>query len=245
LNDDDWADYGLSASQWENRAAELVVQRVDLREWLCELRIENQRAIKAPNGALFESNQNNYPNAGLDRYATRSMDTDLIDDWDEDTAYVSTENLAGAAAQILYVTLSEDTNGNGTLQPNEDLNNNGILDTFTALTALVLSERGQILDETNAATLTVGGYKNGNYESTTITLDATNRAPMALIVPTDPNNPLTLSGWANSSPPTQTRYFLLGQQLLLGEPWNNAEVGTFNIDKDFKSLRFDGQRWRY
>ena len=239
-----WATYGLSESQWGNRAAELVVQRVDLREWLCEVRIENKRAVKAPNGVLFESNQNNYPNAGINRYATR-IGTDLIDDWDEGTVYVATENLAGAEAQILYTTLSEDTNGNGTLQPNEDLNNNGILDTFSALTALVLSERGQILDETNAATLTVGGYKNGSYESTTITLDATNRAPMALILPTNPNNPLTLSGWGNSDSPTQIRYFLLGQQLLLGEPWDNAEVGTFEIDKNYKSLRFDGQRWRY
>ncbi|MGB0290756.1 MAG: pilus assembly FimT family protein, partial [Opitutales bacterium] len=40
-----WAAYGLSASQWENRAAELVLQRVDLREWLCEVTVEIRRGV--------------------------------------------------------------------------------------------------------------------------------------------------------------------------------------------------------
>ena len=228
-----WGNYGLSASQWVNRAAELVVQRVDLREWVCEVRIENYRAVKAPNGAVFDSNQNNYPSGGPNAYASRSG-TDLIDEWDDNAAFVSITNLAGAEAAVVF---TEQTNGNG--------NGNGNNQTTTVLTALVLSDRGQILDDAEDITLTVAGYKDGNYRSTEIELVATSRAPIALIVPSDPNNPLTLSGWGNSAARSQTRYFLLGQQLLLGEPWENAEVGVFDVDNNFKSLRFDGQRWRY
>jgi prepilin-type N-terminal cleavage/methylation domain-containing protein len=239
-----WGNYGISSAVWVGRASELVVHRVDLRDWLSEVRIENRRAVKAPNGTQFDSNQSNYPNAGINRYATR-VGTNLIDNWDDESVFVYSTNLAGAESQILFTTTTEDTNGNGTLQPNEDLNNNGILDEFTELTALVLSDRGKILDETADATLTVGGNKNGNYEFTTLTLDATSRAPMALIDPLNPNNTQTLSGWSNSDPSIQTRYFLIGQQLLLGEPWNNAEVGAFDINENFKSIRFDGQRWRY
>ena len=231
-----WNNYGLSASAWETRAAELVVQRVDLRDWLCEVRIENHRAVKAPNGAIFDSNQTPYPSGGSDAYASRSG-TDLIDEWDDNTAYVATTNLADAEALVIF---AEQSNGNG-----NNGNNGNNNQTSTVLAALILSDRGQILNDSEAVTLTVGGFKNGSLETTTINLIVTDRAPIALIVPSDPNNPLTLSGWGNGDPRTQTRYFLKGQQLLLGEPWDNAEVGTFDLDENFKSLRFDGQRWRY
>jgi len=42
-----WSRYGLIAPIWEGRAAELNVQRIDLRDWLCTVVIENRRAIKA------------------------------------------------------------------------------------------------------------------------------------------------------------------------------------------------------
>ena len=43
--------YGLSSSEWQGRAAELNVQRIDLRDWLCTVVIENRRAIAEASGA--------------------------------------------------------------------------------------------------------------------------------------------------------------------------------------------------
>ena len=232
-----WASYGLSETEWANRAAELVVQRVDLREWLCEVRIENARSVKASNGTVFDENRNNYPSNGPEAYASRTG-TDLIDEWDNNTAFVSTSNLVGAEASIIF-TEQPVNNGNG------NGNGNGGNETETVLTALVLSDRGKIQDDSEVISITVGGYKNGNFESTEITLFATDRAPMALIDPDNPSNPITLTGWGNLDSPSQTRYFLLGQQLLLGEPWSSAEVGTFDINENLESLRFDGERWQY
>ncbi len=40
-----WVNYGLDPVKWNNRAAELVLQRVDLREWLCELTVEIRSGI--------------------------------------------------------------------------------------------------------------------------------------------------------------------------------------------------------
>lgn len=40
-----WADYGLNALAWTQRAAELVIERVDLRDWVCEVTLEKRRAV--------------------------------------------------------------------------------------------------------------------------------------------------------------------------------------------------------
>jgi hypothetical protein len=101
------------------------------------------------------------------------------------------------------------------------------------------------LDENVDPKITISGLKSGIPVSSVLNLTLTDRAPIALIDSKNSNTVSPLSGFGSTDPASQTRHFLLGQQLLLGEPWDSAEVGTFNIDKDFKSLRFDGQRWRY
>jgi hypothetical protein len=40
-----WTRYGLSSSDWRGRAAELNVQRIDLRDWLCTVTMEVRRRI--------------------------------------------------------------------------------------------------------------------------------------------------------------------------------------------------------
>ena len=40
-----WFRYGLSSSEWDGRAAELNVQRIDLRDWLCTVTMEVRRRI--------------------------------------------------------------------------------------------------------------------------------------------------------------------------------------------------------
>ena len=54
-------------------------------------------------------------------------------------------------------------------------------------------------------------------------------------------------GFGNSDSAIQTRYFLLNEIINLldtSEPTPN-QVGAVVLDKNFKTLRFDGQRWRY
>lgn len=41
----EWADYGLNPVAWTQRAAELAIERVDLRDWVCEVTVENRRAV--------------------------------------------------------------------------------------------------------------------------------------------------------------------------------------------------------
>ena len=50
-----WSDYGLSNEQWAGRAPELNVERIDLRDWLCTVVIENRRAIEEDSGADLSS----------------------------------------------------------------------------------------------------------------------------------------------------------------------------------------------
>ena len=235
-----WAAYGLSASQWGNRAAELVVQRVDLREWLCEVRIENKRAIEMPNGTTISS---------LPWVSTSgTLNGNLLfnDNLDLKTLHVFTTNLVDCEVSLNTVTKTEDINENGILDPGEDLDDDlQIDDIATVVTALKISDRGLVLDEDEESKITISGLRSGTPVSSVLTLTLTNRAPMALIDSGNSNNVSPLSGFGNTDPASQIRYFLLGQQLLLGEPWNNAEVGTFEIDRNFKTIRFDGQRWRY
>ena len=40
-----WTSYGLSSSDWRGRAAELNVERIDLRDWLCTVTMEVRRRI--------------------------------------------------------------------------------------------------------------------------------------------------------------------------------------------------------
>ncbi|MGC6424536.1 MAG: type II secretion system protein [Lentimonas sp.] len=50
-----WASYGFDASAWAGRGYELNVERVDLRDILCEVVIENRKAIKEESGDVLAS----------------------------------------------------------------------------------------------------------------------------------------------------------------------------------------------
>ena len=43
----------------------------------------------------------------------------------------------------------------------------------------------------------------------------------------------------------ENRFFLINQELLLKEPWNQSPVGIFSITENFSTLRFDGLVWHY
>ena len=72
-----WSSYGFSSTEWGGRAAELNVQRIDLRDWLCTVVIENRRAIEEASGdELFIPA--------------------LSGDWELDTVYAFTKNQVGS-----------------------------------------------------------------------------------------------------------------------------------------------------
>jgi hypothetical protein len=74
----DWSDYDLNEAEWEGRAAELNVQRIDLRDWLCTVVIENRRAIREASGDEL------------------SIPSELSGNWELDTVYAFTENQVGS-----------------------------------------------------------------------------------------------------------------------------------------------------
>ena len=125
----------------------------------------------------------------------------------------------------------------------------------------MLTKRGRIAEEApdpddTVITIEVRGSKTVQAGPTpidataTITLNLTILAPIALIAS---NNEIDLFDFENDSGTLENRYFLLTQELLLGEPWEKPgitpaeyrEVGIFSITEAFSTLRFDGLQWHY
>ena len=118
-----WTNYGFSNTEWQGRAAELNVQRIDLRDWLCTVVIENRRAIAEVSGADLSLSF-----------------TEALGFWDRGSVSVSYTNLQNAEFLIQArettedlnqdnsLNSGEDANGNGFLDSGEDLNGNGVFD---------------------------------------------------------------------------------------------------------------------
>lgn len=112
---DDWANYGLNQVDWKGRSAELNVQRIDLRDWLCTVVIENRRAIAEASGADLSSAL-----------------TSALGFWDRGSVSVSSTNLQDAEFIIQARDTFEDANGKDPYgrtfidYRSEDLNGNGV-----------------------------------------------------------------------------------------------------------------------
>jgi prepilin-type N-terminal cleavage/methylation domain-containing protein len=214
-----WSSYGLSSTEWQGRAAELNVQRIDLRDWLCTVVIENRRAIDEDSGAIFNDS------------SSQKTGTLLDDNWELDTVYAYTTNQVGSEIILQLEEVSVTNNP------------------YSKITNAVLTKRGRVTEEATPITIEVRGNKNTGTSSTstpseaTITLTLTDLAPVALIIPNNPN--IDLYDFENDSASIENRYFLLTQELLLKEPWNQIEVGIFTITEPFSTLRFDGLQWHY
>jgi prepilin-type N-terminal cleavage/methylation domain-containing protein len=221
-----WSSYGLSSTEWGGRAAELKVQRIDLRDWLCTVVIENRRAIEEASGDEFDD--------GSDQKTGTLMD----DSWDLGTVYAYTTNQVGSEI-ILQLKEVPDSSDPPVI--------------YTEIKNVVLTKRGRVTDEASSTTIEVRGNKTvqtgtppaptTSPATATITLNLTNLAPIALISPN--NADIDLFDFENDSATIENRYFLLNQELLLKEPWNQNEVGIFSITEAFSTLRFDGLEWHY
>jgi hypothetical protein len=214
-----WSSYGLSSTEWKGRAAELNVQRIDLRDWLCTVVIENRRAIVEASGEIFNDG------------SSQKTGTLLDDNWELDTVYAYTTNQVGSEIILQLEEVSVATNP------------------YAKITNAVLTKRGRVTEEATPITIEVRGNKNTGTPPTstpsaaTITLTLTDLAPVALIIPNNPN--IDLYDFENDSASIENRYFLLTQELLLKEPWNQIKVGIFTITEPFSTLRFDGLQWHY
>jgi prepilin-type N-terminal cleavage/methylation domain-containing protein len=257
-----WANYGFSAAAaaWTGRAPELNVQRIDLRDWVSTVVIENRRAILEQSGASvaglgsLSAALTFWDRGSVSVWASNLQDSGFVLQTGETTEANAGEDIDGNG----IIDSGEDLNGNGILDSGEDLNNNGVLDhparIYTEVIDIIQTDRGRRIEVENPlnnpivpkpALVTVSGRFQGNTRTFTGALTLTERAPFSLLDPNGSLNPLPLSGWAIGDPYKQTRYFLPQQELLLGEPWGFSEVGIFTISATFSTLRFDGVEWHY
>jgi prepilin-type N-terminal cleavage/methylation domain-containing protein len=222
-----WSSYGFSSTEWKGRAAELNVQRIDLRDWLCTVVIENRRAIKEASGDEFNDG------------SAQKTGTLLDDEWDLGTVYAYTTNQLGS--EII-------------LQLKEVPDSSDPTVIYTKITNAVLTKRGRVADPNNTVvTVEVRGKKTAQTgtppspitsdATATITLTLTDLASISLIYPNNTN--IDLYDFVGDPASIENRYFLLHQELLLKEPWTFAEVGIFTITEPFSTLRFDGLQWHY
>jgi len=140
-----WSRYGLSSSEWQGRAAELNVQRIDLRDLLCAVVIENRRAIAEASGADLSSA---LPAA--------------LGFWDRGSVSVSYTNLQDAEFIIQARDTTEDLNQNNSLDPGEDANGNGFLDSGEDLNGNGVFDRITEIDLNDNGILDIAEDLNGN-----------------------------------------------------------------------------------
>lgn len=214
------ADYGL-ANAWKGRAAELNVQRIDLRDLLCRVVIENRRYLNA----LYDVDGNQRSEISI---TPQSFTSDSMPEF-------GTFNLQDARVQ-LDLTI-------------ENATDEVIVSGFLVLQAGRLIDEqetagfvvsGQQVDtDGNVATARTDYtiYTNGDTDS--------RRAQLALLNPLDPEDLTPLGGWDVTDDSVQERYFLKSQELLLEAPTSGREVGIFVIERNYQTLRYDGLRWKY
>ena len=236
-----WSSYGLSSTEWQGRAAELNVQRIDLRDWLCTVVIENRRAIVEASGDKFDDNSVQPPGT-------------LLGEWDLDTVYAYTTNQTGSEIILQLKEVTDNSDPTAIYK-------------YTEIKNVVLTKRGRISEEDSenlddtVITIEVRGNKTEltgtppepttSPASATIILNHTVLAPISLIGLNDAD--IDLYDFENDSASIENRYFLLTQELLLKEPWEKSnitppeysEVGIFTITEPFSTLRFDGLQWHY
>ncbi len=215
------ADYGLSAA-WAGRAAELNIERIDLRELLCQVVIENRLHASA------------FYDADGDLRRSIPLTTPQIFLADP-LPVLGTHNLQGARLQLEM----DFTAGDPVAAPP--------VEDQVSVTGILILQSGRRIDEESAAEIRLAGrLTNGETVFIQQPLDDSSdeRAPIDLL---DPNaaNGIGMDGWAVADDSVQERYFLRSQELLLGLPANGEVAGVFVIDKSFQTLRFDGLKWGY
>jgi len=233
----DVGSFGLTAA-WEGRAGELNIERIDLRDFLCQVAIEN---------AYYADGF--YDSSGQLKGSFSASDFGFSSgsDYLRDSVQIGTENLAGAKVALNLVNSSIVTE---TLDPGPPPVTIAYEATrLDATDTVLVLNAGRVIDETSNANIRIrlqtvdvsGPVSSIAYTFTVYDASATNsRAPIDLIHPSGgTNHPLSFTDRYSK------RYFLSGQTLLLGIPWNNSVAGTVPITDNQSTLRFDGLSWHY
>jgi type II secretory pathway pseudopilin PulG len=237
------ATFGL-ASAWAGRAGELNIERIDLRDFLCQVAIENAYYASG----FYDTSSGELKGS----FSASDFGFSAVSDYLRDSVQIGTENLAGAkvALNLSNSTIVEQT----VTVPTAGTIDHEATQLHSDESVLVLNA-GRVIDEASDANIIIRLQSvdaNGLGSSTAYTYtvyDAStpsSRAPMRLQDPDPPNAYFALSLTSSFS----DRYFLKGQRLYLDLPWwanfaTTPDPIEYPITDNQSTLRFDGLSWHY
>lgn len=238
----DIGSFGLAAA-WVGRAGELNIERIDLRDFLCQVAIEN---------AYYASGF--YDSSGQLKGSFSASDFGFSagSNYLRDSVQIGTENLAGVKV-ALNLTNSSIVEQTVTGPPAGTIDHEATQ--LDATAPVLVLNAGRIIDEASDANVRIrlqtvdanGPASSVEYTYRVYNASATNsRAPMRLQDPDPPNAYFALSFTGTFS----DRYFLKGQKLYLDLPWwasfaTAPDPIEFPITENQSTLRFDGLSWHY
>ena len=235
----DVGSFGL-ASAWAGRAGELNIERIDLRDFLCQVAIENAYYASG----FYDSSTGELKGS----FSASDFGFSAVSDYLQATVQIGTGNLSGAKVAL---------NLSNSSIVKEPVTGPPVGTTYHQATQLHSSEpvlvlnAGRVIDEEKDANIIIrlqSVDENGPGSSTEYTFTvydedgSKNRAPIDLIHPSGgTNHPLSFTDRYSK------RYFLSGQTLLLGIPWTSPvqPAGTVPITENQSTIRFDGLSWHY
>ena len=236
------ATFGL-APAWAGRASELNIERIDLRDFLCQVAIEN---------AYYADGF--YDSSGQLKGSFSASDFGFSagSDYLRDSVQIGTENLAGAKV-ALNLANSRIVEQTVTGPPVGTIDHEATQ--LHSDEAVLVLNAGRVIDEARDAIIRIRlqsvdvnglgssiAYTYTVYDAST----PSSRAPMRLQDPDPPNAYFALSLTSTFF----DRYFLKGQRLYLDLPWwaNFATAPDpieYPITENQSTLRFDGLSWHY
>jgi type II secretory pathway pseudopilin PulG len=237
------ATFGLNPN-WVGRAGELNIERIDLRDFLCQVAIEN---------AYYADGF--YDSSGQLKGSFSASDFGFSagSDYLRDSVQIGTENLAGAKVALNLVNSSIVTE---TVDPGPPAVTIAYEATrLDATDPVLVLNAGRVIDERIDANIRIrlqsvdvtGPSSSTEYTYTVYDASApSSRAPMRLRDPDPPNAYFALSFTGTFS----DRYFLKGQKLYLDLPWwanfaTTPDPIEYPITDNQSTLRFDGLSWHY
>lgn len=237
------ATFGL-ASAWAGRAGELNIERIDLRDFLCQVAIENAYYASG----FYDSSTGELKGS----FSASDFGFSAGSDYLRDSVQIGTENLAGAkvALNLANSRIVEQT----VIGPPVGTIDHEATQLHSDEAVLVLNA-GRVIDEASDAIIRIRlqsvdvnglgssiAYTYTVYDAST----PSSRAPMRLQDPDPPNAYFALSLTSSFS----DRYFLKGQRLYLDLPWwanfaTTPDPIEYPITDNQSTLRFDGLSWHY
>lgn len=230
--------FGLTGA-WVGRAGELNIERIDLRDFLCQVAIEN---------AYYASGFYDSSGQLKGSFSASDFGFSAASNYLQATVQIGTGNLSGAkvALNLSNSSIVEEP----VTDPPDGITYHQATQLHSDEPVLVLNA-GRVIDEARDAIIRIrlqSVDENGPGSSTKYTFTvydedgSKTRAPIDLIHPSGgTNHPLSFTDRYSK------RYFLSGQTLLLGIPWTSPvqPAGTVPITENQSTLRFDGLSWHY